>query len=99
MYKRQNERNTLRFVGLMTWLFIGLWELYVAIITSGDTDTLGHLFIFSLTFDLISFVILGKFIHWLEKQLRKVDWEARKQAFLQRNKDKQKNREQRGYRL
>lgn len=95
----KNERNTLRFVGLMTWLFIGLWELYVAIITSGDTDTLGHLFIFSLTFDLISFVILGKFIHWLEKQLRKVDWEARKQAFLQRNKDKQKNREQRGYRL
>lgn len=95
----KNERNTLRFVGLMTWLFIGLWELYVAIITSGDTDTLGHLFIFSLTFDLISFVILGKFIHWIEKQLRKVDWEARKQAFLNQNKDKQKNREQRGYRL
>jgi hypothetical protein len=95
----KNERNTLRFVGLMTWLFIGFWELYVAIITSGDTDTLGHLFIFSLTFDLISFVILGKFIHWIEKKLRKVDWEARKQAFLQRNKDKHKNREQRGYRL
>jgi|GEM_PF-197869 len=95
----KNERNTLRFVGLMTWLFIGLWELYVAIITSGDTDTLGHLFIFSLTFDLISFVILGKFIHWIEKQLRKIDWEARKQAFLNRNKDKEKNREQRGYRL
>ena len=95
----KNERNTLRFVGLMTWLFIGLWELYVAIITSGDTDTLGHLFIFSLTFDLISFVVLGKFIHWIEKQLRKVDWEAHKQAFLNRNQDKHKNREQRGYRL
>ncbi|OFV71305.1 hypothetical protein [Acetobacterium wieringae] len=95
----KNERNTLRFVGLMTWLFIGLWELYVAIITSGDADTLGHLFIFSLTFDLISFIILGKFIHWIEKQLRKVDWEARKQAFLNRNKNKQKQREQRGYRL
>lgn len=97
----KNERNTLRFVGLMTWLFIGLWELYVAIITSGDTDTLGHLFIFSLTFDLISFIILGKFIHWIAKQLRKVNWEARKEAFLNRNKDKEKkkNREQRGYRL
>ncbi|WP_373484234.1 hypothetical protein [Acetobacterium sp.] len=93
----KNERNTLRFVGLMTWLFIGLWELYVAIITSGDTDTLGHLFIFSLIFDLISFVILGKFIHWLAKQLRKVDWKARKQAFLNRNKNK--NKDQGGYRL
>ncbi|WP_414150269.1 hypothetical protein ACIZ62_12570 [Acetobacterium carbinolicum] len=93
----KNGRNTLRFVGLMTWLFIGLWELYVAIITSGDTDTLGHLFIFSLTFDLISFVVLGKFIHWIEKQLRKVDWESRKQAFFNRNKDQ--NKDQGGYRL
>lgn len=91
----KNERNTLRFVGLMTWLFIGLWELYVAIITSGDTDTLGHLFIFSLTFDLISFVILGKLIHWIEKQLRKVDWEAWKIAFF----NKKKNNDQGGYRL
>ena len=93
----KNERNTLRFVGLMTWLLIGFWELYVAIITSGDTDTLGHLFIFSLTFDLISFVILGKFIHWIEKQLRKIDWEARKQAFFNKNKDR--NKDQKGYRL
>ena len=93
----KNERNTLRFVGLMTWLLIGLWELYVAIITSGDTDTLGHLFVFSLTFDLISFVILGKFIHWIEKQFRKVDWEARKQAFFNKNKDR--NKDQKGYRL
>jgi len=95
----KNERNTLRFVGLMTWMLIGFWELYVAIITSGDTDTLGHLFIFSLTFDLISFIILGKFIHWIEKQLRKVDWEARKQAFFNKNKDKDKNKAQGGYRL
>ncbi|MBU4541226.1 MAG: hypothetical protein KJ774_08385, partial [Firmicutes bacterium] len=89
----------LRFVGLMTWMLIGFWELYVAIITSGDTDTLGHLFIFSLTFDLISFIILGKFIHWIEKQLRKVDWEARKQAFFNKHKDKDKNKAQGGYRL
>lgn len=93
----RNERNTLRFVGLMTWLMIGLWELYVAIITSGDIDTLGHLFIFTLTFDLISFVILGKFIHWIEKQLRKIDWEARKQAFFNKNKDR--NIDRKGYRL
>lgn len=86
----KNERNTLRFIGLMTWLFIGLWQLYFSIITSGDMDSLGRLFIFSLTFDLVSFVVLGKLIHWFEKKLRKVDWEAQKKIFFNKgNQDDQ----------
>lgn len=90
----KNARNTLRFVGLMTWLFIGLWQLYFSIITSGDMDSLGRLFVFSLTFDLVSFVVLGKLIHWFEKKLRKVDWEAQRKIFF--NKGKQDD--QGGYR-
>lgn len=91
----KKERSTLRFVGLMTWLLIGLGELLVVIITSGDIDTLGHLFIFSLTFDLISCVIIAKLIHWFEKEFRKPDWQAKKAAFFKKNK----NGKQGGYRL
>lgn len=91
----KNERNTLRFLGLMTWLFIGIWELYFAVISTGDTDSLGRLFAFSLTFDLISFVILGKLVHWLEKKMRKTDMINQIKKFFK--KKGTPDDEQRGY--
>ena len=91
-FLEKNERNTLRFLGLMTWLFIGIWELYFAIITTGDTDALGRLFVFSLTFDLISFVVLGKLIHWVQKKMRQTDWKNQLIKFIKKKESQDDDR-------
>ncbi|KNZ42945.1 hypothetical protein [Acetobacterium bakii] len=83
----RNERNTLEFLGLMTWMFIGIWQLYFSVITTGDTDNTGRLFVFSLTFDLITFVILGKLFFWFGKKLEKTDLKNGVNKFLKRKRN------------
>jgi hypothetical protein len=57
--QRRDFRNALRFPFIFSMILMGLSGIFVSIIGAGDADLSKHEFLFTVTFDLVTFVVIS----------------------------------------
>lgn len=71
--KKRNSRGMMRLPLLLAIILVGLSGIAVSIIGAGDADLAKHEFLFTVTFDLVTFVVLSDLIRkqqlWQQERL------------------------------
>ncbi|MEK4511468.1 MULTISPECIES: glycan biosynthesis hexose transferase WsfD [Paenibacillus] len=60
--KSRNMRKAARFPLIITFILFGLSGILVSIIGAGDADMAKHVFLFTVTFDLVTFLLIADII-------------------------------------
>ncbi|WP_206099007.1 hypothetical protein [Paenibacillus nanensis] len=70
--KKRNRRGMMRLPLLLTMILVGLSGIAVSIIGAGDADLAKHEFLFTVAFDLVTFVVIADLIRkqlWRQERL------------------------------